>query len=792
MQKASVNLRKICSILTLSVVICSWFGSVFARGLPGEYYISQRWRDLFVGISPTTNPAFITEANYPSLRLALCPTLENSFLLMEGGYIHPIMLYHSVAFSYMSLSARDKVAETKWNETTNKLEPTGREYSDFHNMYVFSYAINPWDRLSVGINANVYHLSNFEDPIMGVGVDLGMTYRLMRNPLIGDHIFGIAAQNLVSPNIKKPGEINKNSANLKISWLAKMWEKRVDAGLDVNVKDFMAKGSDFVNNTKNMEIDVNARFGVWLLHMFNLYAHAGVNKKQMPEYIGFTGGMNIPTVNDGRDIQVAYQWMSIIDGLDINTTQTLYGRIDILKHREEVYARRMARLASIGPGDLYNRARTFLSEGKYWDAFFLFGKIYVEYPDFFKNDYVRLFMGQCQEELDMREFSLENYEETKKLFPRSVVVPMADLGIMRLHYRDNNSAGVANQFAKLNSPSVPDSLKFHAYYYQGLQNLRDNDFQNAIQMFSLIPDNHPEYPFAQHSLATAYALANNVSRAIEALDNVVRYTPRTKEAQEIQNRSLVFLGYIFFEGMDGQERALSKAVTALRKVPNTSFYYEDALLGLAWTALRANQWNDCIAAAKELQSISTKTVNQCEAALLEGYCYMVDKKYTEAVNVLGPANDKIVAYKAPSDEEKAEAKTGYDDNRGNYYDLASKVNELALTSQSSFVIQQIDSLKGPQVDYQGKLKDYYKFNDDFARRSFFSKNASQVKEDLDYALANAQKMLGQKSTEKIIDKTKKKSQEIDSEMQKIQDELKKLQKKGKSSTDEEGEEEFEE
>ena len=39
------------------------------------------------------------------------------------------------------------------------------------------------------------------------------------------------------------------------------------------------------------------------------------------------------------------------------------------------------------------------------------------------------------------------------------------------------------------------------------------------------------------------------------------------------------LGYIFYE-----DNALSKAVSALRMVPSQSNYYEDALLGLGWTA----------------------------------------------------------------------------------------------------------------------------------------------------------------------------------------------------------------
>jgi hypothetical protein len=94
---------------------------------------------------------------------------------------------------------------------------------------------------------------------------------------------------------------------------------------------------------------------------------------------------------------MAYQFMSIVDKEALTSSHTFYFRGDFGKHREEVYARRMARLASIGPTDLYNRARNLYAQEKYWESFFIFGKILVEYPDFFKNDWVQLHMGLFHE-----------------------------------------------------------------------------------------------------------------------------------------------------------------------------------------------------------------------------------------------------------------------------------------------------------------------------------------------------------------------------------------------------------
>jgi hypothetical protein len=710
----------------------------------------------------------MTEENYLSLRFAGCLILDNSFLLYEAGGIVPIGLYQSAGFSLIGLKALEGVVKTDW--VGDQIVPSKDTLYDNHRLFIFSYAINPWNRLSVGANVNFYMQDNFGSPIYGLSADLALSYRLFRHPVLGDHVIGANVQNLFSPDTKFKNFF-LNAMNLKFSWQAKIWEKRIDIGIDADLKDIAAAKKEFTGgNPKKIEFDFSGRVGFWILRILNLYLQFG------EEYYGVTGGVNIPSVNNGRDLQVLYQFMMIPQG-DNTISQTAYIRADIGKHREEIYARKMARLASIGPGDLYNRARTLYSEGKYWDAFFIFGRIMVEYPDFFKNDWVRLFMGLCQENLDMKEYSTENLNLSKKDYPRSVIVPYADLALMRLAYRDNNGSAVANQFARLNTSSVPDSLKFHAYYYMAESHLRDGDYQKAIQLFPLIPESHPEYLFAQHSLAVAYALSNNFTMAIEALDNVCQGKPKTKEQEEVINRSFVFLGYIFYEGLGGQERALSKAVSALRKIPKSSYYYEDALLGQAWTALRASQWADCMASCNELSALTKKPVIKYEAALLLGYCYMVDKKYVEAVSVLSPANDEIIKLTAPGASEMSNKKLDYDNNRGAYYEVAGKANELALTSQTSYSIAQIDSLKPVQQDYYTQLKNFYIYSDEFARRSFFARNIDNVKSDIEYALAKAEKMISQKDLDKIKQKAVEKTGEIDDEMKKLEEELKQLEKK---------------
>lgn len=773
MQKLHYCLFRKVSAILLLLCIFTFNISLHADGLPGEYYVTQRWRDLFAGHSPATNPSFMTEENYFTTRMALSPTLQNNFILMELGAILPIGLFQSVGVSYLGLASREDVAHSYYNEEDGTIVVTDEYSSGNQNLFILSYAINPIGRLSLGTNVNLFHKANFDSSITSLCLDLALSYRLFRHPVIGDHVLGVNFQNLLSPDFGFQSW-HSEAANLKVSWLGKLWESRIEVGIDLDIKDLISQAEEFAqtaisgDDRKKVEFDFNSRIGFWILRMINVCFQAG------SDYWGICPGLNVPSVNTGRDFQVAYQFMSIVDDVDLTSTHTFYFRGDFGKHREEIYARKMAKMASLGPSVLYNQARALYAQGKYWDAFFIFGKILTEYVDFFKNDWVQLHMGLCQEQLDMKELATENYLKTKKSFPRSEVVSHTDLGLLRLHYRDGNSFGVAGQFAKLNTAATPDSLKYHAYYYMGLQNIKDGRPDKAIQLFDMIPMSHPEYAFARFSSAIANASGNNMNDAVIALHEATQHTPTTMAEKEIINKAYTLLGYIFFEGLGGVEPSFSQAVAALRRVSLNSYYYEDAQLGLAWVALKASIWEDCIRACDEILRTSKKIVLQCEAMLLKGYCAMINKNYQEAVGILKPAYDKITTTTLPSEKERQVEEERFYDYRDDYYKIATAMNELSLAGQSSYILKQVDSLHAPQVEYEKKIRSYYTFSDEFARLSFFNKNYETLRNDIEYALAKAEKMAGMGKVLEFQEKAGEEMEKIDDEIEKYEDALEKL------------------
>jgi hypothetical protein len=728
------------------------FSVINADALSDEYMVTSRWRDLFSRHSPSVNPAFLTEENYIAVRGCEGLVLDSWFKLTELGITIPVGLYQSFGVSYFG-ELDPSVTQTQYADGLDTVL-SGVKNSGSKHLFMLSYANNIWGGLSAGANLNLSYHPNFGEAITNFSADIGLSYRLLLSPVLGEHLIGATIQNL-STFADFSNKISSN--NVKVSWAGYFWERQIDAGIDFDVRD-LYKGLKN-DSTGAVEYKYSARLGGWILRMLNLYVQYGSN------VFGFAAGVNVPHLNGGRDFQFLYQFNLMTDSKDVSS-HSIYFRGDFGMHREEIYARKMVRSLDMAPNDLYIRACKLFYAGKYWDAYFVFSQIIVQFPTFFKNDWVQYYRGACLEKIDMREISTQTFKDMKNEYSKSSAVPHADLGLMRIAYRDDNTAAVSAQFDLLNKPDVPDTLKFHAYYIMAQTHMKQKQYAQAIQLFSLIPETHPEYPFAQHSLAISYVLTYNMEEALAALGNCIEAKVQTNAQREIINRSYVFLGYMFYEQL-----ALSKAITALRMVSKQSYYYEDALLGMCWTALRARQWNDCIANGQLLQKTTDKLPLQCEGSLIEAYAHLMLKDYATALTVLTAASEKAKKLVPPSPDSLEGENVKYRVNRKTYEVLAFDVNKMSLELPSSTVLHETDSLHTIQLDGKVKLDKYYVFVDEFYRKSFFTRSAETIKNDIEYALAIVQKISTQSDKGETQKKMQDKQKELDEQINKLKKEM---------------------
>lgn len=751
--------------------------SLGSGGLPGTVLLDQRWRDMNSLYSPLTNPALLTEINYLQYRGAFAPVLWGEFTLAENGITLPLGLFSSAGLTVVN-TFEGKLSSNDFNIDGAQQITEGAKNS---SIYIFgTYATNIWRKLSIGGNLQYTYMSGFNDPITSVGLDVGATYRLFQHPFYGTHLAGFSTINAFTINFEKSGmSLNSStslSRDLKLMLASKYWDNQIESAFDLDIKDFLSSTDAWTNDSglsipKDLNWYLNAKVGGWIIHAMNVYAQCGLNKDAL-DYIGVAFGFNLPSFNNGRDFSALYQFNLMTGKSNEAYSHTGYVRCNFGKHREEIFARKMARLSSLSPNELYNKARKLYAEQNYWDAFFIFSRIAADFPDFFKNDWVKFFRASCQEELDMREMSFNNYEAMKKEYPISVAIPHADLGIMRIYYRNNEFGKVASQYTVLTRPNIPDSIRYHATYLMGQTHLQNNEISNAIELFNSIPENHPDYIFAQHGLAVANARLNNdISTIITALENCVGSKAQTPAQKEIVNRSYVFLGYIFYE-----ENILSKAVIALRMVPTNSHYAEDALLGQAWTALKARQWNDCIASGQLLTKTTDKEILKCEGMLVQAYGHLLQKDYPSSLDLLKSAVGKIKELSRPNTDSLNLEQKKYESTRLSYQLLSEKVDNISQIGQTALMLTQVDSMHVEQQSFAKKIDDYYDYSENFNRTSFFSRSLDEIRNDIEYALATVQKIIGKSGAEKAQQKMEDKQKDIDKEIEKLQQEMKELQK----------------
>jgi tetratricopeptide (TPR) repeat protein len=740
----------------------------FGDGLPGDYLVTQRWHYLSAQYSPLSNPAFLADDEYVSARAVYAPMVNNSFYASELGATLPLGLYHSLGFTWA------RQGESKYPSFDQNFQPTGDSVQFASDGFIFSWAGNIWGRLCLGASVSMIQENRFGATVLSFppGIDVGISYRLANHPLLGMHRVGIILQNALAPVLDGSAGTETFPRVARLSWNATFMDGKLDAGIDAEAKDLLLDATQFVGSKKDMEYEVASRLSLWLLQYLRLAVLGGLGENNL-YYWGVAGGVDAPSFNAGRTLAVLYQFYMMHQAGAHTNGHSISVRAEFGKHREDIFAERMYRYLETSANDLYNKAMTLYYAGKYWDAFWVYGQLLALFPDFFKADMAAYYFHSCEEMLDMRSPAVMGYRTVISQYPTSGAVALADLGIMRVAYREESNEIVQKQYERLTTMQVPDSIRYYAAYFMGETCLRQGQFSQAEELLMSIPAEHPQFPFAQHSLAIALIAQNKNDRAIGNLEKVIEGIPRSPAEEELANRSLLFLGYLAYES-----QVVKKAVVLLRQIPTTSYYYEDALLGLAWTALKARQWEDCSQTAQVLTKISKKPVMQCEGLLLRSYAAIMKERYNEALDILTLAQKEVEKIAPPSEDTLRSHRLSYSNVRASYDSLAGNAEALSHNRTTPQLVSMIDSMGVHQKKMKSEIDSFLVYADEFHRSEFFVRDAKDLKNDIEYALATADYRVKTAKQRKETEKGMKSVDDINKQIEKAKEEMQKIKGKG--------------
>jgi len=484
--------------------------------------------------------------------------------------------------------------------------------------------------------------------------------------------------------------------------------------------------------------------------------------------------LNGPAVYQGRDLLFGYQLLNV--SKESNWTNTFYLRGEFGPHREEAFAKNDK--LDVAPNAIYLRALQLYKEGKYWEAYFLFSQILNEYPDFFNNDWVLFYTGSCQEKMDMREISLFTHHALEIEYPFSNAMIPARLSTMRIHYRNGDFSNVEKIYQMLQEATVADSIKFSADYIMGQTMLEQKNYEGAIEMLSRIHPSHYDYLFAQHSIAIAQFSQDKYSDAVLSLQNCITETPKDQERKEVVARSYLLLGFLLYENPMNEDKPLSKAVAMLREIPPQSIYYDEATLALGWTAIKAQQFADCIKTGDVLMA-SKNPLFHFEGALITAYGYMNQQKYVEAKDILTTATSQIENLKPVSEDSVSLEQQRYLDTRASYDFLAKRVAECAQKQQIGPVVQENTNIHGEQRDMKKKIDASIAYFDAYKKGLFLTRNYGTIKSEIAYMLAVVSRRTAAGGQTKEIEKAKEKEKNIDNEIKALEEKMKKMKENGK-------------
>jgi tetratricopeptide (TPR) repeat protein len=758
------------------MVVLSLFGLVssgLAQGLPGEVLITQRWRELSSNYSALSNPAFLTQENYLTGHFAMSSILQE-FTLMQAGATIPLGLYQSVGLTWTTPGSNQIEL---WDNGTRSGDSVA---SAQFNYFTGSYAINPWNGLSVGGNLNLIQQNAFADKgLFAGGVDLGISYRLIKHQFIGTHLFGANLQNLLTLKLFGTGVFDPFARNLRFSLYSTYVEKLVETNFDYCIKDLFPSGSAFVvGSPKALETEFSGRVGVAIIQMFRLYGMFGLSLSDTTgntlRHWGAGLTLNGPAVYQGRDVLFGYQILNVSQVSD--WFHTFYLRGEFGPHREEAFAKNDK--LDVAPNAIYLKALQLYKEGKYWEAYFLFSQILNEYPDFFNNDWVLFYTGSCQEKMDMREISLFTHHALELEYPFSNAMIPSRLSTMRIYYRNGDFSNVEKLYQQLQEATVADSIKFSADYIMGQTLLEQKNYEAAIEMLSRIHPSHCDYLFAQHSIAVAQFGQEKFSEAMLSLQNCITETPKDKERKEVVARSYLLLGFLLYENPLKEDKPLSKAVAMLREIPPQSIYYDEATLALGWTAIKAQQFADCIKSGEVLMA-SKNPLFHFEGALITAYGYMSQQKFLEAKDILTTATSQIENLRPISEDSVSLEQQRYLDTRASYEFLAKRVAECAQKQQIGPVVQENTDLHNEQREVKKKIDGSISYFDAYKKGLFLTRNYETIKSETAYMFAVVSRRTGATGQVKEMEKAKEKEKDIDKEIKALEEKMKQMEKNGK-------------
>ena len=784
-------------IACILVIFCSMnpgFADIKPTGgFAAPYFQADYIQDLSEFSAALINPALLFRVNQIHLEFGYY-RWQGLHYFDDLGYQQisaflPIRLQHT--FGVTAISCGSEYMKYKVNNGI--ISEDGR--GDFWETWFighYSYKFRSFPRLSIGVNPKVVLQKQFIKRKVGFGLDFGTYFNLFDHYRFGDLGVSLNFQDIIPANMVWTGDVLDSVGTVVSQKTAKeLMTTRFRGGIRYAVmNDRLIFDAELVVDNLFQDLwkgviekgvtDVDS-IGDYLDKVRRINSHI---KYQFIPQVWFKVGWannNIPYV--GFNANVLFLWPEMINNVAFDlhvgysllenergTTTMMKLAADLGPTREQRESKRLYEKLILAPMDIYNRAMRLYAAKRYWDASFVFGELLSLYPNFHLCDKATYYLGDCYTQLRLNGIARQVFKEALAEYTTSQVRAKYLYGLQYLDYREGRYKDALKNHAFITNLYGDSEIRPEADYLAGEIHFRQKNYSAASLLFSSIPADSKVYNYAQYTLSIINIENNKVTAAIQNLTEVIS-KPASVEGPELQlmYAAAVKLGQLYFEQVE-----LRKAVESFKRVPGASAQGDEALLGIAWSWIKANRPQECYQVIDQLISYHPESPLTPEAYLVKGYAQMLLRENEGALQSFNKCVE-LCKTEFANEEDLKFKRDKFNQFYTGFMPVENQIKKNALRKPTDKIISERAGLKTEFEKYAKESRDYFIYSVMVEDNKKFFRRKDQILNDAEYAIAKVSKMIGTKEATEILEKTTEQEEKIDTEIEKLKKQLEELE-----------------
>lgn len=765
-------------------------------GYDAPYFQADFTQDLNSWTSALVNPALLYRVNQMHLHIGMYRWAMDRGNLgyQDLGFLYPIRRNHTVGLTVLHSRNAIEKAEIQGGEIV-----FGGEASFQDLWFIGNYGVRvlPW--LTLGANAKFRTQLQFGTYSVSKvpGLDAGVYFNPLDHYWWGDLGISLAVQDLFptqtpwkdssgAADISEAADlITASRARLGIRYaclnddLVGSFELLLDNALkDVYANLGWSEWKEMFQAAKedgslDGAFPVIPRYGFHVKYKFipQIWLKGGWTNNNIP-YVGFNYNLIYPLpemINYiNLDYHIGYSFIERANSLRDERGLTMMFRLssDMGKTREQKESKRLYDKLVVAPMDAYQQAMKLYYAGKYWEASFAFGKVLTLFPNFYLNDKAIYYMADSYNKLYMNQTAREVYKEALEEYTTSDMRAKYLYGLMSLDYREGKYDDALKNHAFITNLYSDSDIRPDADYLAGEIHFMRKNYNVAEQLFNRIKPGDPTYLYAQYTQAIINVENDKAQAAMQNLLTIIEDTTTKTNDQLLQDAANIKLGHLYFEMGD----KLREAVESYGRVSVSSTYGDEALLGIAWSWIKANQPNVALQKADRIISGYPQSPFVPEAYLLKGYALMLLRRYGDAVTVLQQCvaeceRDFI------TDQDVEERKFKFDKVTADFWPTAEKIKKNALRKPTPRTLEERTGFYTEYENFAQEGHEFFRYTVLAKSHKRFFRRKEAILTDAEYALAKATNLANTEKTTEILQKDERKEGKLEDEIDKLKREL---------------------